>query len=213
MTADLSGQAVKKSAHRHIPNYLVREVIDGIPFYYRGYRAVLNKSKTLEEIMSDSGLQAVLKDFIGDLLKAGLDRKSWRVIAGEIGNHLSHRHNFGLDVVVFDKKVLTPEKITAQFVDVPAKLVVEVDVNVELPDPKSDLFQEYVVRKIRSLFSFGTEKVVWVFTKSKMVISATPTAPWQFYKWDQDVELMQGVLLNVGRFCKEEGIDPDAGRS
>lgn len=163
--------------------------------------------------MSDSGLQAVLKDFIGDLLKAGLDRKSWRVIAGEIGNHLSHRHNFGLDVVVFDKKVLTPEKITAQFVDVPAKSVVEVDVNVELPDPKSDLFQEYVVRKIRSLFSFGTEKVVWVFTKSKMVISATPTAPWQFYKWDQDVELMQGVLLNVGRFCKEEGIDPDAGRS
>ena len=51
-----------------------------------------------------------------------------------------------------------------------------------MPDPKSDLFQEYVVRKIRSLFSFGTEKVVWVFTKSQMVISATPAEPWQFFK-------------------------------
>lgn len=209
MTADASGRLPKKSSQRHIPAYLVREIIDGIPFYYQGYRAVMNKTKTLEEVMSDSGLQAILKDFIGDLLKAGLDRKKWRVIAGEIGNHLGHRHNLGLDVVVFDKSVLTPDKITTQFVEVPATLVVEIDVNVELPDPKSDLFQEYVVRKIRSLFHFGTEKVVWVFTKSRMVISATPETPWQFYPWDQEVELMGGVRMNVQRFLEEEGINPD----
>lgn len=213
MTAGTADQSAQKTPRRPIPNYLVREVIDGIPFYYRGYRDVLNKTKTLEQVMSDSGLQAILKDFIGDLLKTGLDRKQWRVMAGEIGNHLGHRHNLGLDVVVFDKKVLTPDKITAQFVDVPAAMVVEIDVNVELPDPKSDLFQEYVVRKIRSLFSFGTEKVVWVFTKSKMVISATPAEPWQFYKWDQEVELRSGIFMNVGRFLQEEGIDPEAGIS
>lgn len=212
MTAERSerpGEAPKKPARRHIPNYLVREVIDGIPFYYRGYRDVLNKSKTLEDIISDSGLQAILKDFIGDLLKAGLDRKKWKVIPGEVGNHLSHRHNLGLDVTVFDKTVLTPDKITTKFIEVPATMVVEIDVNVELPDPKSDLFQEYVVRKIGSLFSFGTQKVVWIFTKSQMLISATPTAPWQFYKWQEDVELMDGVVLNVGKYLEEEGINPE----
>jgi len=212
MTAERSeqpGSAANKPSRRNIPNYLVRELIDGIPFYYRGYRDVLNKTKTLEDLMSDSGLQAILKDFIGDLLKANLDRKNWKVIPGEVGNHLSHRHNFGLDVTVFDKKVLTPDKITTKFIEVHATLVVEIDVNVELPDPKSDLFQEYVVRKILSLFSFGTQKVIWIFTKSKMVISATPTVPWQFYNWQDDVELMDGVLLNVGRYLAEEGINPD----
>lgn len=38
-----------KTAKRAIPAYLVREVIDGIPFYYRGYRQAMNKTKTLEE--------------------------------------------------------------------------------------------------------------------------------------------------------------------
>lgn len=38
-----------KTAKRAIPAYLVREMIDGIPFYYRGYRQAMNKTKTLEE--------------------------------------------------------------------------------------------------------------------------------------------------------------------
>lgn len=199
---------------RKIPAYLVRETIDGIPFYYLGYRQVLNKTKTIEEIMSDSGLQFFLKDYLSDLLKAGLDKKKYRIGAGELGFHPDYRNNMGLDVVVFDRKVLTPDKITTKFVTVPAKFVLEVDVNVELPDRNSDLFQEYVVRKVRRLFTFGTEKVVWVFTKSKTVISATSDAPWQFYEWDKDIELLDGVVMNIGAYIKAEGFNPDinAGR-
>jgi len=39
------------------------------------------------------------------------------------------------------------------------------------------------------------------------MMSATATAPWQFYDWDRDIELMEGVVVNVGRFLKEEGIN------
>ena len=192
---------------RKIPGYLVREVIDGMPFYYKGYREVINKNKTLEELMSDSGLQWLIKEFLSDSLKATLGKKKYIIGHGEIGNHLSQGQNFSLDVAVFDKALLTPAKITNKFIDVPAKLVIEVDVNVELPDRDSDLFQEYVVRKVRSLFKFGTEKVVWVFTKSKMVISATPTQPWQFIDWHQEVELMEGVNVNIGKWIEEEGFN------
>jgi hypothetical protein len=194
---------------RKIPAYLVREVIDGIPFYYRGYRSVLNKTKTFEDIMADSGLQFFLKEYISDLLKAGLDKKKYFIGAGEIGNHIDRRNNLGLDVVVFDKKILTPDKITSRYVDVPAKMVVEIDVNVELPDKKADLFEEYAVRKVNRLFAFGTEKVVWVFSKSKKVISATPDAPWQITDWDKDIELLNGITMNIARYLKEEGINPD----
>ncbi|MCY7327193.1 MAG: hypothetical protein LH618_01440, partial [Saprospiraceae bacterium] len=54
---------------RSVPAYLVRETIDGIPFYYRGYRSVLNKTKTFDEIMGDSGLQLFLKNYLGDVLR------------------------------------------------------------------------------------------------------------------------------------------------
>lgn len=197
---------------RKIPAYLISEVIDGIPFYYRGYRAVLNKTKTLEDIMADSGLQLLLKEYISELLKSGLDRKLYRIWNGEIGNHIDRRNNLGLDVVVFEKSVLTPDKITNRYVDVPAKIVVEIDVNVELPDKKTDIFEEYVVRKVNRLFAFGTEKVIWVFSKSKKVISATPHAPWQFFDWEHDIELMNGIVMNIANYLKVEGINPDIRR-
>ncbi len=46
-----------RTKRRKIPAYLVRETIDGIEFYYPGFRQVLNKQKKLDEIMGDSGLQ------------------------------------------------------------------------------------------------------------------------------------------------------------
>jgi hypothetical protein len=206
---NIAPDAPAPKSGRKIPAYLVSEVIDGIPFYYRGYRAVLNKSKTLEDIMADSGLQLLLKEYISELLKAGLDRKLYRIWNGEIGNHIDRRNNLGLDVVVFEKSVLTPDKITTRYVDVPAKIVVEIDVNVELPDKKTDLFEEYVVRKVNRLFAFGTEKVIWFFSKSKKVISATPHAPWQFFDWGHDIELLSGIVMNIANHLKAEGINPD----
>ncbi len=200
-----------RSGKRAIPAYLVREVIDGIPFYYRGYRQAMNKTKTLEELRGDGGLQFFLKLFLYDLLKARLNQIKFRCGSGELGFHPNYKNNMGLDVVVFDRKVLTPDKITAKFVEVPPRLVVEVDVNVELPDRDSDLFQEYVVRKIRRLFASGTEKVVWVFTKSQQVFSATADAPWQVYDWDQDVELMEGVSVNLANYMREEGFELNIG--
>lgn len=194
-----------KTSRRPIPSYLVREVIDGIPFYYRGYRQAMNKTKTLEELMSDSGLQFFLKLYLYDQLKAHLNLKKYRVGAGELGFHPNYKNNMGLDVVVFDRKVLTADKITAKFVEVPPRLVIEVDVNVELPDRDSDLFQEYVIRKIRRLFTSGTEKVIWIFTKSQKIFSATADAPWQVYDWNQDVELLEGVKINLAKYIADEG--------
>jgi hypothetical protein len=42
-----------------------------------------------------------------------------------------------------------------------------------------------------------------------MVISATPDAPWQFYEWDKDVELTDGVVMNIGAYIQAEGFNPD----
>ncbi len=198
-----------KINRQNIPQQFVREVIDGIPFYYPGFREAIKKHKKVEEIMPDSFLQSIIKNIIGDFLKAKLNRKLWMVLAGETGSHININNNLGLDIVVFEKAKALNQRNLLKYSNIPPFLVIEVDVNVELPDPKSDLFHQYVVPKINRLFAFGTQKVVWVFTKSKKVLSATPTQPWQFFNLNDDVLIMEKVKMNVAKMIEAEGINPD----
>lgn len=189
-----------------IPAALIKETIDGIPFYYAGFRSVLDKTKTLEDIMADSGLQLEIKKFFYDLLVKYLDSKLFKVYSGEVGSHLDHRSNLGLDVAVYDKKILTPDKITAKYIDVTPKIVIEIDVNIEMAKPNENIFEEFVLRKVKKLFEFGTEKIVWVFSKSKTVIVARPGGSWDVVDWDQDLELGDGLVFNIAKYLEEEGI-------
>jgi len=34
-----------------IPSYLIRDVINGKPYYYKGYKEVLAKKKTIQDII------------------------------------------------------------------------------------------------------------------------------------------------------------------
>jgi len=202
-TKEVSGKRKK----RKIPAALVKETINGIPFYYAGYRSVINKTKKLEDIMADGGLQIDLKSYLAGLLFKQLDLKAYKIYAGEVGSHIDHRSNLGLDVAVYERKVLTPDKITEKYIDVNPKIVVEIDVNVELPERNANLFEEFVLRKVRRLHAFGTEKIIWIFTKSKTVIVARPTNIWEVLEWDSEVELLEGITFNIARYLEEEGIE------
>ncbi len=202
----LKAKSEKPKRKRKIPASLIKETIDGIPFYYQGYRSVLNKTKKLEDIIPDSGLQLFIKRFFFNLLNKNLDPKDFEVFMGEVGSHLDHRNNMGLDVTVYDRNVLTRDKITLKYIDVAPKIVIEIDVNVEIEDKTTNLFEDFVLRKIRRLHDFGTEKIIWVFTKSKTVIVANPDNNWQVLDWDKDVEILEGVQFNIAKYLDEEGI-------
>ena len=193
---------------RKIPDYLVRETIDGIRFYYPGYRAVLNKTKTLEDIMPDSTFQGSLKTEIGYTLRHKLDPKQYRVIIGEAGLHLQLNENMGLDVAVFDKGVLTRDKINAHYADVAAELVVEIDLNVELPEKEKDLFTEYIVRKTKRLLAFGTKKVVWYLSSTRQILVAENSRSWQLLDWSEPVELMPGISVEIYLLMEAAEITP-----
>ncbi len=51
----------EKKTARKIPEYLVWEVLDGQPLYRRGYKNVLRKLKTWEEIRVTSNYQSLIK--------------------------------------------------------------------------------------------------------------------------------------------------------
>jgi Uma2 family endonuclease len=203
-------QATQKApVRRKVPDYLIREVVEGVNFYYAGYRSVLNKTKTFEEITADSLFQSALKNEVGDFLKTNLDKKKYRVLVGETGLHISHRNNFGLDIAVYDKSVLTREKITDAYASVPAELVIEIDLNVETEDKKKDLFSDYVIPKTQRLLDFGSKKVVWYFSRTRKVMIAAPGKKWEFQDWSSPVELMPGLSLDILQLMKEADISLD----
>ena len=199
-----------KPKKQEIPAYLIKETIDGIPFYYKGFREVLNKTKTKVDIMADSGLQLFIKSWLMSFIQKNIDSSKYHVFVGEAGAHIDHRNNLSLDLTIFEKKVLTPDKITSKYIDVHPKIVIEIDVRVELEEPTAHIFDEFVLRKVKKLHQFGTEKIIWIFSKSKTIIVATPDRKWDVVDWDNEIEILDGIQFNVAKYLKEQGINLDA---
>ncbi len=199
----------KSPRKRAVPAALVRETINGIPFYYRGYRDVLNKKLTLDDIMADSGLQAFLKKYFYDLLLRALDPQLFEVYMGEVGAHLEHKSNMGLDVAVFETAQLPGEKFGFGYLDVLPKFVIEIDMKVSIDETGIENFAQFLNLKTQKLFDSGVERLIWVISASKKVVIAMPGEDWLIVDWNKDIELWQGVKANIGQHLKKRGINPD----
>jgi hypothetical protein len=102
-------QAIKRPAakDKKIPGYLIYETIDGKPFYYKGYRDVINKTKTLEEIMAASGIQSQIIHYLNIILYTIIGVAKYRFYSNETGVHIDHWKNLASDLAIYDKTSLT----------------------------------------------------------------------------------------------------------
>lgn len=190
-----------------VPESLIYEVLDGRPLYYQGYRDVLAGRKTAEEIMGSSTLQWVLVSYFMRIMYRSLDEKRYWFASNEAGVHLDHRSNLSHDVAIYDRTVLTPDKINRKYASVPAVVAIEIDVKADLSNVED---RNYVNLKTRKLLDFGTDKVIWVFSDSQQVMVAERTADaWLTMQWHRDLELHDGQLFNIGAYLEQEGIDPN----
>ena len=61
------------------------------------------------------------------------------------------------DIAIFDQTVLTPDKISKKYADVPPSIAIEVDVEADT----SELTENgYIYKKTRKLFDFGVQKII-----------------------------------------------------
>jgi hypothetical protein len=105
---------IRVGAIPKIPEALVYETLNGKPFYYKGYKEVLSKKKTLEEIRECSTLQAELVSYIMKAIFKNAFFDDYRIYCNEIGNHIDHRNNLSNDITIFEKSVMTPDKINTE---------------------------------------------------------------------------------------------------
>jgi Uma2 family endonuclease len=192
-----------KKGNPEIPSGLIRDVIDGEPFYYKGYRDVLNETKTIEEIMGCSTLQALIVNFIQKILWKNLDEDAFYVFSNETGLQFSKKVRYGLDLAVFDIATLPFEKIDEHYASVPPVLVVEVDVKV---DTKHLTEEEFVQLKTRSLLKHGAGKFIWITSKNKQVLIAEKDKEWIKQSWYEPFELLNGIQANPGDYLRKKGV-------
>ncbi len=192
----------EKISGKKIPSVLIHEIIDGKPYYLKGYRDVLAKTKKIEDIMGSSSLQFFIIDYLLRILYKNIDDAKYIIATNEAGLHLDRRNNLAGDILIFDKNVLTIDKINKQYSRVHPKISLEIDLNIELENITQN---EYITLKTKKLLEFGAEKVIWFLTESKNVMVASPNEPWQMRDWDKDVEILDGIVCNVGTYLKEKG--------
>ncbi len=195
-------KVLPKIPARKIPDFLIHEIIDGKPFYRKGYRDVLGKTKTLQEITGTSSLQAFIITYLTIWIGKQIDDDKYHILTNEAGLHLDRKNNLAGDLFIFDSQKLTIDKINKNYADVAPKISIEVDFDIAREEISE---YSYMTIKTKKLLDFGAEKVLWFLTDSKKVMIATPDGDWQMWDWDKDVEILDGISCNIGKYLKEKG--------
>lgn len=187
-----------------IPDYLIYEMMRGKPIYYKNYEKILNQQATFEEIMGSSGLQSLILSIVEDFIKDTF-KKKYRLLVSELGLHISHGENFSADIAAYDRQKVTA-KMLAQpnYLTIPPTFIVEVDIKADI----SELKDVYFFEKTQDLLNWGVEEIIWIFTKSKKIISARQGQPWLTYDWSSDL-LFLGEKFNLKTLAAAEDLDID----
>ncbi len=186
----------KKEAQKQIPEYLIYEVVKGQPIYYKGYKDVLSGTKTLEEIKTESILQSWLKAKITMILGSLLPNNDFDILTGELGLNLPEKTKRGADISIFKTENL---ELNSHFSNIPPEISIEIDIQA---DTENTTQMDYVHEKIEDYHNFGVKKVIWIFSKTKKTIFATPELPWHIYDWNKDIEILDGVSFNLNKLLE-----------
>ena len=176
----------------------------GSPIYYRDYDKVLSGEKMLEEVMGINKLQSFLITLILSLLAGKLDRNKYIVATNEAGFQWASRTWRNLDIAIFDKQKLLKEGVNDKYAKTPPEVAIEIDTKADLR--KYGDFMNYAREKTQDLLNAGVKKVIWYTTFDKKVMVAEKGKRWFITDWNDTIEIIDDIELNIEKLLKEEGI-------
>jgi hypothetical protein len=196
-TAVLDISQEKDDVKTEIPEYLIYEMYLGQPIYYRGYEEVLNGTKTFEQIMGDSSLQSWLKTRLTIILSPLLELVGYELFAGELGITFEKEGWRAADIAIFRAGEL---ELSAHYAKISPEIALEIDVQADSKNLGGDM--KYIKTKTNQYLAHGTKKVIWIFTNAGAIMEATEQSNFQINSWDKDLEIMEGVTVNIAQMIE-----------
>lgn len=183
-----------------VPEALVYEMSGGTPIYYNGYKAYLNGHKTMEELMGRGYLQvflimAIIKRLLAELPDA------YQVFTNEIGVILKKGDWRSLDIAIYRKDALKSVPLENKYLQIPPEIAIEIDTKADMENFTTAM--DYVYEKTDDLLAFGVRKVIWIFTSSRKVLVAGGGEKWVTVGWDESVQVMETIQLNLKDMVQE----------
>ncbi len=191
----------KKKRRKKIPDYLVYEILDNKKIYYRDYKKVLSGELPPEAVIGSSDLHAWIIDLILQVLYKNIDLNKFKILVGEVGYFYTPSRSkkwLNLDIAIVSREKL--KKPQGTYLKIPPEVVIEVDTKADL----SEIGEEYYIAKTERLLKSGVKKVIWVFTEYKKIQIAEAKKPWLTVDYDYELEIIDGIRLNLEKLLKEE---------
>ncbi len=202
----LISEKTLKPTKTAISKELIYEIIDGQPIYYAGYKDVLNNKKTIQDIMGSSGFQSIIIGLIVKYLyKIEFEGNlKYQILYSELGLHVELNNNLAADIAIYDKADISASDISDKYMNKPPRVIVEVDTKADVSNFNDAL--EYMEVKTEKLLNFGTEKLLWVLTKSKKIIVISESKKWYFADWDEEINIIDDLKFSLQTLINENGI-------
>ncbi len=207
MTRATPGRVKAKAEAQEVPEALVYERRHGEPIYYRAYDEVMRGEKSLEEVMGSGKLQWWVIQAVLRFLFQHLDMRTYMVATNEVGFRLGPGSWRSLDVAVFEREAVLAEGLDNEYVSTPPLVVIEVDTKADLRAFEGDT-ELYMREKTEDLLGAGVKRVIWYTTRDRRVLVAEPGQRWYLTTWDDPVEVLEGLRLNLADLLADEGGPP-----
>ncbi|MEM1122583.1 MAG: hypothetical protein AAGJ18_19220 [Bacteroidota bacterium] len=189
----------KQYIDKIVPKRFIYEMDEGVPIYYKGTKAYLEGTNENLEPMPDSLFQSWLKGKIYLFLSLlMMDDPKYDLTVGEQGLSLKKSLLRAVDIAIFTEENIDIK--SNHYSKKPPVVAFEIDLKGEFDTPEK--LQQDHQRKIKQLFGFGVEKIIWIYTNEEEVKIITPAAE-QTFSWDKDINVLNQYTINIQEIIKK----------
>ncbi len=195
---------MKSTIKKNIPEFLIYEMKNGIPIYYKNYQLVLNKKIPPEAIMGSSKIQSIIIRIIVNFLLKNLNLQQYEILFNEIGFQWNKNSWRNLDIAIFNKSLILNEGIDNSYTKIPPIVVFEIDTKADIsfyPD-----MEFYIRDKISDLLNNGVSKIFWITTFDKKILIAEKNQNWIITDWNYNINIIDNLFFNLFIELKNENI-------
>ncbi len=197
-------KTIIKKTKKNIPEFLIYEMKNGIPIYYKNYQLVLNKKIPPEAIMGSSKIQSIIIRIIVNFLLKNLNLQQYEILFNEIGFQWNKNSWRNLDIAIFNKSLILNEGIDNSYTKIPPIVVFEIDTKADIsfyPD-----MEFYIRDKISDLLNNGVSKIFWITTFDKKILIAEKNQNWIITDWNYNINIIDNLFFNLFIELKNENI-------